>query len=347
MNSDFVQAASPLLVLTAFSATWAYCRVAAGRELVTYEPRRPVPWSGAWLLLTVLIYLIATMQVHTFTETIFESRLPVDARAEFQSLDTRGRMAYPGYIITVLKADCAGKLIAVAIITALLAFVARADARDLGLSFSRFGRNARLGFLGFFVIVPPALLLQAAIVHGLDIEYDHDIIKALGGEPTGEVLYWSLFAAIVVAPLVEEYMFRGLLQGWLERLIGAIQTASGNSPAARGGTDNSVVCAPQALESVDNTPHDATTIVLHDLSQVELPPEPIVRPKPSMVPNVVTSALFGLMHFGQGPAPITLFFLSLGLGYLYRQTHSIWPGVIVHFMLNSFSMVIVLFGPKP
>lgn len=57
-------------------------------------------------------------------------------------------------------------------------------------------------------------------------------------------------------------------------------------------------------------------------------------------PLWITSIIFALMHMGQGLAPIPLFFLSLGLGYLYRQTGSIWPTVIVHMVLNSLTMLV-------
>src|SRR5690606_35129689 len=48
-------------------------------------------------------------------------------------------------------------------------------------------------------------------------------------------------------------------------------------------------------------------------------------------PIVITSLVFAVMHWGQGLAPIPLFFLSLGLGYLYRQTGSLVPSIVVHF----------------
>lgn len=59
-------------------------------------------------------------------------------------------------------------------------------------------------------------------------------------------------------------------------------------------------------------------------------------------PVVLSSLLFSAAHFGQGPAPIPLFFLALGLGYLYRQTASIWPGVMVHFTLNAITTVVTV-----
>ena len=55
---------------------------------------------------------------------------------------------------------------------------------------------------------------------------------------------------------------------------------------------------------------------------------------------MITSVLFAGMHFGQGGAPIALFFLSIGLGYLYRQTGSMMPPLIVHVILNSTTMLV-------
>ncbi len=55
-------------------------------------------------------------------------------------------------------------------------------------------------------------------------------------------------------------------------------------------------------------------------------------------PVYVTSALFALMHFGQGAAPIPLFFLSLGLGFLYQRTGRLFPAIVVHMLLNGATL---------
>jgi membrane protease YdiL (CAAX protease family) len=59
---------------------------------------------------------------------------------------------------------------------------------------------------------------------------------------------------------------------------------------------------------------------------------------------VLSAAIFALLHVGQGPAPIPLFFLAIGLGYLYRQTHRVAPSFIVHLMINSLSMAVMWAG---
>lgn len=63
------------------------------------------------------------------------------------------------------------------------------------------------------------------------------------------------------------------------------------------------------------------------------------RPK-SFWPMVATSFLFAMMHLGQGAAPIPLFFLSLGLGYLYRQTGNLTAPILVHMVLNSLTLFV-------
>ena len=57
-------------------------------------------------------------------------------------------------------------------------------------------------------------------------------------------------------------------------------------------------------------------------------------------PVYATSLVFAMLHLGQGAASIPLFFLSLGLGYLYRQTGRIGPSLIVHMVLNGMTMVV-------
>ena len=51
--------------------------------------------------------------------------------------------------------------------------------------------------------------------------------------------------------------------------------------------------------------------------------------------------LFALAHLGQGANPISLFFLAIGLGYLYQRTHRIVPCIMVHMLFNAFSMTLV------
>ena len=64
----------------------------------------------------------------------------------------------------------------------------------------------------------------------------------------------------------------------------------------------------------------------------------MIQPVPPLWPSLVTGTLFGLAHFGYGLSFIPLIVLGILLGLLYRATHSIWPSLVVHVMLNGSSM---------
>ena len=55
-------------------------------------------------------------------------------------------------------------------------------------------------------------------------------------------------------------------------------------------------------------------------------------------PLVATSLLFAIMHLGQGAAPIPLFFLALGMGFVFRQTGSLTGPIVVHMVLNGMTL---------
>lgn len=59
----------------------------------------------------------------------------------------------------------------------------------------------------------------------------------------------------------------------------------------------------------------------------------------SFWPIAATSLIFSIMHLGQGAAPIPLFLLSVGLGYLYRQTGSLTAPIVVHMVLNGMTLI--------
>lgn len=59
-------------------------------------------------------------------------------------------------------------------------------------------------------------------------------------------------------------------------------------------------------------------------------------------PVVVSSIAFGLAHTNQGFAPAPIIVLAIGLGYVYRQTHS-YPAVIaMHMAFNALSLAVAI-----
>src|SRR5262249_9205882 len=57
----------------------------------------------------------------------------------------------------------------------------------------------------------------------------------------------------------------------------------------------------------------------------------------SLLPIVLTSALFAAVHIPQWPAPIAIFFLSVGLGVVYQRMGSLFASFLLHALFNAFS----------
>jgi membrane protease YdiL (CAAX protease family) len=294
------------LIFTALIAspiTWffVFARLKRGEEPVPHEPRRPVPWDGFTVLMFALLYLGSQFVTSLIAGRVYQQETGVPLQAEQAKHD-------PRLFIRVLQANVAAA--AITFLMGLAVLRDRADRDDLG--FTMRDDDLRRGLLGFAAIVPPVLLLNFAVsqIFGRS---QHPLIEGWreGGSP--QLMLWSILTAVVAAPLVEEFLFRGVLQGWLERLV-ARQTEPPPMP---------LVAESDILE------------------------EPVVEPsppRPSWAPVIISSAVFSVAHAGNGPDPIPIFFLALGLGYLYRQTHRLWPGIIVHALLNAFSTAVLVSG---
>ncbi len=168
--------------------------------------------------------------------------------------------------------------------------------------------DVRLAASAFVMIMPALLILQW--LGSLLVEYQHGTIELLkdGNNLPATLLTWT--TAVLLAPLAEEIFFRGMLQSWLQRMTndqGAISTGKalfGGFTAKSGETG--------------------------------LPPGR--QSQSGWLPIILTSVAFGAVHLGQGLAPLILFLFSVVLGFLYRQTGSIRVCIVLHMLLNGYSM---------
>jgi membrane protease YdiL (CAAX protease family) len=61
-----------------------------------------------------------------------------------------------------------------------------------------------------------------------------------------------------------------------------------------------------------------------------------------VLPILISSALFSVMH--QGADRVALFVLALFLGFLYRQTHRIFPSLVLHACINALAVLALALG---
>lgn len=166
--------------------------------------------------------------------------------------------------------------------------------------------DVRLGLLGSFLILPPVLWLATLLQNF--VEYEHKVFDLIESNPVPSVFWAMALSVVAVTPIVEEFMFRMLLQGGCDRVVRRSPGASGRESLAQDD-----LTAPDQISANEIAGW-------------------------SWWPVVISSLAFSMLHLGQGAAPIALFFFALAVGYLYRQTGRLWPCIIVHLVLNGISL---------
>jgi len=303
MTGMIQQAAEGLLTLLALliPAGSLTCWVVALRrrrrtgQLLAWEERRPVPWEAVDLGLILLLAFVMTVVV----QLVFSQWSGVPLATDVAQLPPDQRL---GFVVASFVASLA----ILALVLAVVRLRAGAGARDLGLRRDKVMDDLRLGVVAFLLLASPVFLIQFGLTHRYPTR--HPLVKFLQADPDPRLYAAAFVAAVCVAPLVEEWLFRVLLQGWLEKLAAWWPAALHVSP-------------------IVNEPGE------------EVPGATNAALRPAWWPIAVSALLFALAHYSHGPDPIPLFVLALGLGYLYRQTHRLLPCVVVHLLVNLTTML--------
>ncbi len=298
-------------------------RLRAGEPALEFRPRRNVPWNML-AILSMVFFTLGTNVVLLGILRRFAGVGPPADIAEFTPRDTS---------LTILILSVSS-VVALLVTLGLLRATTDCDGQDLGLLPPNLVNDVGLGVNAFLLLSAPVFGLQMLL--SLIWREDHPLVKVILDDPSIEFFVYSAISAACIAPVVEEFFFRLLVQGWLEKLDRMVHQlpAEDRPPAA---------IAPPTGDDVDEE-YD------RDTENPYLIPfgSPLAEPRGkrqaderpgTYLPVIASSLLFALAHFGQGPAPVPLFFLALGLGYLYRQTHRIMPCIVVHFLVNSVSLL--------
>ncbi len=317
LNSSTVSIMATACVLSLAAGFFLFQRHIDGQPLLAYEPRRRVPW-GPLVLMIPLFFLVVNF-------------LPLlgDSEENAEPM-TPEQFIYSGLIFSAL-------LIAfVPMAMAWLAAVRQADHRDLGLprSHRQFWRDVRSGAIACLAALMPILLLNYVLTFIFQPEQSHPLIEQLQKDGSPAMLLVGIVSAVLAAPLFEEFTFRVLLQGWLER----VEDKWLEFHATERQTDP-VVEDPERFSA---EPREIVEPIADE--------QPLIRPPHGWLavlphgwmPILVTSLIFGLAHVGHGiPAVVSLVFLGIVFGYLYQRTHRIVPCIAAHMLFNAYSMTIL------
>ena len=233
------------------------------------------------------------------------------------------------------------------------------DIEVAGLQPGSIAKDLKLGFFGFLLFVPPMLILQGVLTTFW--EYEHPTMEMVSPDSPLLTIVSAWWVAIIVAPFSEEVMFRVILLGWFIRcfaypndflggLIGGPPTGEHTPTVPNPVANDSEAPPPAALlsEAVAHQAAISDAVTTEEVNPDTIPAIPATKYTDSVklkrlmtwAPVFIVALLFALVHIGQGPAPIPIFFLALGLCYIYQQTGSVVPCIATHFLLNTFSMVI-------
>ena len=321
-----------------------------GQPILEYAPRPPVPWG--------LIHLFVFGFLMIGIQSFLASYWGVDLKSE--DADVLGASQE-----NMLFASGASRLLTVPIIFGAIMLMSRGTLTDLGIVPRKIHRDVLVGVSAFAMIAPIVFGLQLLLTKFFKSQ--HPLIEWLTERPTMFFLYMVAFSAVVVAPIAEEVLFRLLLQGWFEKI--ALRKFSGRElvfgQSEVGLNDFSAPLTEPKKDSADGKDGPNATHGKESGNPFQPPltqqPAKLVTDKgevyddgrlPSgiaMLPILGSSLVFALMHYSHGPDPIPLFLLSLGIGYVYQRTHRILPCILIHMLLNGFSMVLLwlqLFGGK-
>jgi membrane protease YdiL (CAAX protease family) len=236
-----------------------------------------------------------------------------------------GALAFPFQVATILLLPC---------------FVSGTRPRQLGVTGHRFMQNVAAGALGWAVLTPPVYAVNVFaewVVRRFSGESDRHPLQRLVEEKVllSQELVLLVVSAVVCAALVEELLFRGLMQRWFARRrhggIEAWALAIALALVLRAGAA-SHACATRDWSSLLSNLVPALFIL------AMAPGLWLARflPRPERAGAIYGTALvFAAAHAPVWPSPIALFFLAVGLGWLAFRTGSLVGPVVVHGLFNA------------
>lgn len=328
-----------LLSLT--SLFYLFQKHIAGRPLLAYEPRKRVPWGPGIALFAMAMPLFGVLLYLTTladgSQEILPAAEPIDE--ELPPMVGWGDFAFMVGFVPVVGA--------------WITMFFRADHRDFGLpsSWSEAGRDVGLGCFAAIASMVPIYAVQLTLITSLDVDTKHPLVEQVEASETSSILLLAFAMAVIAAPLFEEFTFRCLLQGWLEKyedeILGFNATrgylTETNDFAEAESADHGPELAPIATSA--DQPEPAPD---HSLDPTQRPAVGWIAELPhGWTPILISGVLFGLAHLGHGVAPVSLVLFGIVLGYLYQRTHRLMPCIAAHMFFNGYSMLLLWLQLKP
>lgn len=316
---DHMAVAVFLAALIASGACWlnAFRKLRLGQKVWPSwdgSPEGPIPGRRPWSSVTAVVVL----GLHLF--------VPLLLVAGYQSSERGFSGAFSGNISPRVGVWLMAQVNFLLIL--LVPLVSRSTSRigldDLGLARTdELVRDARLGLWAVLMLAPVVYVVQIASSL-IWLPRAHPVMESMQQDWSASTAWIVVASAVLAAPVAEELVFRGVLLGWF-------------TTVAWTGWKQGV----RMFQSPScPLPADAKLLDASSLSGVCVPYRVF------WIPNVLTSFIFAMLHFAQWPAPLGLFVLSLGLGWLAQATGRLGAPIVAHAVFNGFSTVLLILATQ-
>jgi membrane protease YdiL (CAAX protease family) len=216
-------------------------RLLARQPVITQEPHSMVPWSG-WDVV-FLVGVALALETAGLRGSIRDGEVP----EQISALD--------------VVVQSAAHLVWLAFALAFMWTKVGANPNDLGFDLAKLRGDLRLAGQVFLSVLLPVYGIQLLLTQLMDSE--HPLAKLAKEQPEIGTLALATVSAVAVAPIVEEFLFRVVLQGWFEKWEALWRQGTSTTHALPPGLlSNVIVAAIFGLMHWGHGPDPAALFVL-------------------------------------------------------------------------------------
>jgi membrane protease YdiL (CAAX protease family) len=273
---------------------------------------------------------------------------PGEAAADEESKDVKARTQGPGpeappeqSLAELMFQSALSNGLLLVLVPAFVRLTSGAGLADLGLHCKEWPRQMGIGVRAAMLMTPPVCAIQFLAVR-IWRSQTHPVEQMVLEKLTPGVAILAVLSTMVLAPLIEELLFRGILQRWLGRFVEdrplPTTTIQENGWSATLESKNESFLWDSEYAPPKSTAIGPVSEIL--LNGHQLAEQPSSRS--SNLPILLTSIFFAAMHLPQWPAPIAIFLLSMALGTVYQRTGSLLASVTMHATFNGINTLLLL-----
>jgi membrane protease YdiL (CAAX protease family) len=313
-------------------------------------PNEPPPWSGRDIVIVLLLILVfwPALTLEILKTSGLATRLyGPDAATE----STGGGEAVEDPLLRTrlnLWVYVLAFPLQAATVPVVFYILSGVPVARLGLTRHRLGRNVLSGVGAWLLITP--------IVFGINIVVtvlcnrlasgsvqEHALTRLARGNATGAEWALIVISAVIVAPVLEETVFRGVLQPWFAGL------RNGGTAAMIAAFGCAVLMrSSQIAESFQHRGAGLLTALMPAFFVLALVPfyASVARrpPRPDSPAIFGTALLFASFHASVWPTPVALFVLGLALGMLAARNKSLVGPMVLHGLFNALTCALLAAG---